>query len=78
MSAITLKDINELPDEIRNIINAYEAWVGDNIFARVLSHVPEPFKIFNNLYDILLNGHVESEIKELARMKMAKLNLCDY
>jgi len=78
MPAVTLKNVEELSDDIRAIVEGYDAWVGDTVFARVLSHVPEPFKAFNNFYEVLLNGHVESEIKELSRMKMAKLNDCEY
>ena len=78
MPSVTLKNVDELSDDIREIVESYEAWVGDTVFARVLSHVPEPFKAFNGFYDVLLNGQVESEIKELSRMKMAKLNDCEY
>ena len=78
MPAVSLKNLEELPADILEIVHAYDAWVGDTVFARVLSHVPEPFKAFNDFYDMLLNGKVESEIKELSRMKMATINNCDY
>ena len=68
MPAVSLKNVNELPDDIREIVEGYDAWVGDTVFARVLSHVPEPFKAFNSFYEVLLNGQVESEIKELSRI----------
>ena len=78
MPAVTLKNVDELPEDIREIVETYDAWIGDTVFARVMAHIPEPFKAFNVLYDSLLNGQVESEIKELARLRMANLNNCSY
>ncbi|RMG44624.1 MAG: hypothetical protein D6723_19130 [Acidobacteria bacterium] len=78
MPAVTLKKIEELPPEMRRIVETYEAWIGDTVFARVMAHIPEAFKAFGQLYELLLNGKVESEIKELARLKLAQLNDCHY
>jgi alkylhydroperoxidase family enzyme len=43
-----------------------------------MAHYPELFKRFNDFYAFLLGGSVESEIKELARLRLARLNDCHY
>jgi alkylhydroperoxidase family enzyme len=43
-----------------------------------MAHVPEIFRKFNDLYMSCLNGRVESETKELARLRLARLNTCEY
>ena len=43
-----------------------------------MARCPEIFLKFNDLYSTLLAGNVETEIKELARLRMASLNGCDY
>jgi alkylhydroperoxidase family enzyme len=78
MPAVELKKIEELPPDLQQIIAMYESWIGDTAFARVMAHLPEAFLAFNALYMSVLNGRVESEIKELARLRLARLNGCDY
>ncbi len=78
MPAVMLKKIEELSSDMREIVETYEAWIGDTVFARVMAHIPEAFKAFNRFYEVLLNGQIEPEIKELARLKLAQLNDCHY
>jgi alkylhydroperoxidase family enzyme len=40
--------------------------------------VPEIFRKFNEYYMTVLNGRVESETKELARLRLSRLNGCLY
>ncbi len=78
MPAVTLKATHDLPSDLQDIIAQYEAWIGDTVFARVVAHRPEAFRAFNMFYLSLLSGVVESEIKELARLRLALLNGCHY
>jgi hypothetical protein len=78
MPAVSLKKVEELPEDIQKIIKMHDAWVGDTVFARVLAHVPGPFRAFDTFYGSLLGGKVDPEIKELARLKLAQLNNCHY
>lgn len=78
MPAVELKKTSDLPQDLQQLIALYEAWIGDTTFARVIAHRPEAFRAFHELYLSLLGGHVESEIKELARLRLARLNGCEY
>jgi hypothetical protein len=78
MPAVSLKKLEELPPDIQKIIKMYEEWVGDTVFARVLAHVPGPFRAFDAFYGSLLGGKVDPEIKELARLRLAQLNKCHH
>jgi hypothetical protein len=78
MPVIALKDTAALPEEIKELVNIYDAWVGDTVFARFMAHCPDIFLKFNEFYGAMLAGKVESEIKELARLRLARLNGCDY
>jgi alkylhydroperoxidase family enzyme len=78
MPAVPLKDVNDLPPDLQHLIAEYDAWIGDTTFARVIAHRPEAFRAFHALYVSLLEGRVESAIKELARLRLARLNGCAY
>jgi alkylhydroperoxidase family enzyme len=78
MPVIPLKDPSEMEPEIQQMVKDYDAWIGDTVYARFMAHNPEVFKKFNDFYAFLLGGSVESEIKELARLRLARLNDCDY
>ncbi len=78
MPSVPLKDVNALPSDLQQLIAQYEAWIGDTVFARVIAHRPEAFRAFHAFYLSLLEGCVPSEIKELARLRLARLNGCDY
>ncbi|MCS6817402.1 MAG: hypothetical protein N0A16_00185 [Blastocatellia bacterium] len=78
MPAVELKKTSDLPLDLQQLVAMYEAWIGDTVFARVIAHRPEAFRAFHEFYLSLLNGRVESEIKELARLRLARLNGCEY
>jgi len=78
MPVISLKDPATLDPEMRQMVETYDQWIGDTVYARVMAHYPELFKRFNDFYAFLLDGSVESEIKELARLRLARLNDCHY
>jgi len=78
MPAVELKRTSDLPQDLQHLVAMYETWIGDATFARVIAHRPEAFRAFHELYLSLLNGRVESEIKELARLRLARLNGCEY
>jgi alkylhydroperoxidase family enzyme len=78
MPVFPLKDPEAMAPEIRQMMEEYDAWIGDTVYARFMAHNPDVFKKFNDFYAFLLGGKVESEIKELARLRLARLNDCEY
>ncbi len=78
MPVLPLADVSRLGPEMCQMVEAYDAWIGDTVYARFMAHNPEVFKKFNDFYASLLGGSVESEIKELARLRLARLNDCEY
>ena len=48
------------------------------VYSQFMAHVPELFRKFNEFYMACLNGRVESEPKELARLRLARLNSSEY
>lgn len=79
MPVIALKEVESMSPQMQELVKVFDEWVGDTVFARVMAHCPEMFLKFNDFYDSTLNGGtVESEIKELARLRLARRNDCDY
>ncbi len=78
MPLLKLTNVATLDPEMRQLVETFDNWIGDTIFARVMANNPPLFKDFNTFYGKLLGGQVESEIKELARLRLARLNDCEY
>jgi alkylhydroperoxidase family enzyme len=78
MPAVELTKTSDLPPDLQHLVAMYEAWIGDTVFARVIAHRPDAFRKFHEFYLSVLGGRVESEIKELARLRLARLNGCAY
>ena len=78
MPILPLVDLSKLDPQMRQMVEAYDAWIGDTVYARFMAHNPDVFQKFNDFYGFLLGGKVESEIKELARLRLARLNDCEY
>lgn len=78
MPVIPLKDVESLDEEMKGFVKTYDEWIGDTVYARFMSRIPKIFKKFNDLYAAMLEGEVESDLKELARLRLARQNRCEY
>lgn len=78
MPVIPLVEYDQLTPQMKEIVDMFDTYIGDTVWARLMARCPEIFLKFNELYSTLLSGKVETEIKELARLRMAYLNGCDY
>ncbi len=76
LSAIPFEDLD---DELRGVMHAYDTELGGSGFVRVLAHSPEIFKAFMRYYFPLVSetrGRVDMRLTELARLKVAEHNDC--
>lgn len=77
MARIRLLEDHELAAEQRRQVQATEAAGGDASGQRAMAHLPE---FFGSYFRFYLPGHeqgcVEPELKELVRLKIARLNDC--
>ncbi|MBZ5526880.1 MAG: hypothetical protein LAN71_03125 [Acidobacteriia bacterium] len=78
MPQLKLVDPAKMPEDIRQLTETFDQWIGDTVYARVMANNPEVFKKFYEFYGSVLGGNVESESKELARLRLARLNNCHY
>lgn len=78
MTLLPLVDPKNMEPDIRQTMETYQAWIGDSVYAQFMANVPEIFRKFNEYYMTVLNGKVESETKELARLRLSRLNGCLY
>jgi alkylhydroperoxidase family enzyme len=78
MPQLKLVDPAKMPEDIRQLTETFDQWIGDTVYARVMANNPQVFKKFYEFYGSLLGGNVESESKELARLRLARLNNCHY
>jgi hypothetical protein len=77
MSRIRLLDDHELSDETRARVHAVEASGADASVLRALAHCQDLFdRYFAFYYPAHQGGVVEPELKELVRLKIARLNDC--
>lgn len=78
MPLLRLQDPAKMPEDIRQLTETFDQWVGDTVYARVMANNPEVFRKFYEFYGTVLGGKVESDMKELARLRLARLNNCHY
>ncbi len=77
MARIRLKTDDELAPEVLERIHAAEAAGNDASVLRGLAHHQDFFDEFNKFYfPAHTGGCVEPELKELVRLKIARLNDC--
>jgi hypothetical protein len=77
MSRIRLLPDEELSDEVRARVNAVEASGADASVLRAVAHRQDMFdRYFAFYYPAHQGGLVEPELKELVRLKIARLNDC--
>ena len=77
MARIRLLSDEELPEQRRQQVQATEAAGGDAASQRAMAHLPD---FFDRYFKFYVPGHeqgcVEPELKELVRLKIARLNDC--
>ncbi len=72
-------DLREVDDEIRAVCAEVERQVGTSRSTRVYAHHPPIVKALAALRAAVAKESVlEPTIKELARLKIARLNVCHY
>jgi hypothetical protein len=77
MSRIRLLDDNELAPAVRDQVQAVEAAGRDASVLRAVGHRQDMFDAyFRFYYPTHQGGLVEPELKELVRLKIARLNDC--
>ena len=77
MARIRLLESSELPEAQRERVDKAEAAGADTSVQRALAHRQDMFdRYFEFYYDSHNNGIVEPELKELVRLKVARLNDC--
>ncbi len=77
MARIRLLADEELPPETAKQVAAIEGAGGDASVSRALAHHPELFERYFRFYSRSHDdGLLEPELKELVRLKVARLNDC--
>ena len=79
MARLSSIPFEELDEELRETMRAYDVELGGSDFVRVLAHSPETFKAFIGYYFPLVSetrGQVDMRLTELARLKVAEHNDC--
>jgi alkylhydroperoxidase family enzyme len=77
MARIRLMEDDELTPEARARVQATEASGADASVLRAVAHLPEMFdRYFEFYYPQHQGGCVEPDLKELVRLKIARLNDC--
>lgn len=77
MSRIRLLEDAELSDEARARVQAVEAAGADASVLRAVGHRQDMFdRYFAFYYPAHQEGRVEADLKELVRLKIARLNDC--
>ena len=77
MARIQLLDDDALPEAVRQRVQATETGGGDASVARALAHRQDMFDRYFAFYSTAHeHGCVEPELKELVRLKIARLNQC--
>ncbi len=79
MARLSSIPFENLDEELREVMRAYDVELGGSGFVRVLAHAPETFKAFIQYYFPLVTetrGRVDMRLTELARLKVAEHNDC--
>lgn len=79
MTITRMLELDELDPALREAALKWQAVGGDVNMHRVFGQMPEFFEKFLEFYGPLVNhGRVPLRVKELARIRVAKLNDCHY
>ena len=79
MTITRMLDLDQLDPALREAALKWQAVGGDVNMHRVFGQMPEFFTKFLEFYGPLVNhGRVPLRVKELARLRIAKLNDCRY
>lgn len=76
---ITVPSEETLTGEVAQLAESWKALGSDTTFVRMLSHRADLVPAFFDFYARLRgDGHVSARVKELARLRIARLNTCRY
>jgi alkylhydroperoxidase family enzyme len=79
MPKLRLFEMHELDDELRAICLELEQQSGSSASTRALAHHPGLVKALRRFRGTLAKeGLLEASLKELVRLKIARLNACQY
>jgi hypothetical protein len=79
MPRLPLLDAGSLSPELRIMLERWQAEGGDPNFILTFARLPETLERFVAFYSPLVRkGLVEHRTKELARLRLAQLNECQY
>ena len=79
MPITRLLDLEELEPALRDAAAKWQAVGGNVNMHRVFGQMPDFFQKFIEFYGPLVNhGRVPLRVKELARLRVARLNDCHY
>jgi alkylhydroperoxidase family enzyme len=79
MARLRLFEMNQLDDELQAICVESEQQSGSSASTRVLAHHPGLVKALRKFRGTLAKeGLLEASLKELVRLKIARLNACQY
>ena len=79
MARVSNVPFEQVPAELRTIMQEYDTELGGSEFVQVFAHAPEVFKQFVDFYFGLVlesRGAVSMKITELARLMVAEKNDC--
>lgn len=79
MSKLRVLELHELDDELQAICMESEQQSGSSASTRALAHHPGLVKALRHFRGTLAKeGMLDSPLKELVRLKIARLNACQY
>ncbi len=79
MPKLRVLRIDEVDEEVRSICEQAERQSGSSVSTRVLAHHPGLVKTLRTFRSKLAaEGLLEAPLRELVRLKIARLNACRY
>jgi len=79
MARLDALPFEQVPDDLKNIMRAYDEELGGSGFVQVFAHAPDTFRRFIEFYfplELEARGEVDTPITELARLMVAQKNNC--
>jgi hypothetical protein len=79
MTRLESLPFEQVPDDLKKIMRAYDEELGGSGFVQVFAHAPDTFRRFIDFYfplELEVRGAVNTKITELARLMVAQKNNC--
>lgn len=80
MARVSNVPIEDVPEDLTEIMRAYDKELGGSEFVQVFAHAPDTFRKFIEFYFPLVTetrGSVDMRLTELARLRVAQRNDCN-